>query len=83
MDNFKNSIDFFVLKYINNHSLKVGESMIKMYGKKKVKLEFIFNEDGDDLKRIIDRTFKEELYKKKILLGGVLDELSKKEEDGI
>lgn len=44
MDNFINSIDFFVvLKYINNHSLKVGELMIKMYGKKKVKLESKYN----------------------------------------
>lgn len=60
-----------------NHTLKMGDSMIKMYGNKIVKLEFVFNENGDDLKTIINRTFKEELYKKKLLFGGVLDELQK------
>lgn len=56
--------------------------MIKMYGNKIVKLEFVFNEEGDDLKTIINRTFKEELYKKKLLFGGVLDELQKIKNDG-
>lgn len=65
-----------------NHTLKVGDPMIKMYGKKAVKLEFVFNEAGDDLKTIINRTFKEELYKKKILFGGVLDKLQKIKNDG-
>lgn len=65
-----------------NHTFKVGDPMIKMYGKKTVKLEFVFNEDGDDLKTIINRTFKEELYKKKILFGGVFDESQKIKNDG-
>lgn len=63
------------------HTLIVGDPMIKMYGNKIVKLEFVFNEDGDDLKAIINRTFKEELYKKTLLFGGVLDELQKIKND--
>ncbi len=65
-----------------NHTLKMGDPMIKMYGNKIVKLEFVFNENGDDLKTIINRTFKEELYKKKLLFGGVLDELQKTKNAG-
>ena len=76
MSNSNNIISNF------NHTLKVGDQMIKMYGNKIVKLEFAFNEDGDDLKTIINRTFKEELYKKKLLFGGVLDELQKIKNDG-
>lgn len=76
MSNSNNIISNF------NHTLKVGEPMIKMYGNKIVKLKFVFNEDGDDLKTIINRTFKEELYKKKLLFGGVLDELQKIKNDG-
>ena len=76
MSNSNNIISNF------NHTLKVGDQMIKMYGNKIVKLEFVFNEDGDDLKTIINRTFKEELYKKKLLFGGVLDELQKIKNDG-
>ena len=52
----------------------MGDRVVKMYGNKIVKLEFIFNENGEDLKTIINKSFKEELYKKKILFGGVLDE---------
>ena len=74
MSNSNNIISNF------NHTLKVGDQMIKMYGNKIVKLEFVFNEDG--LKTIINRTFKEELYKKKLLFGGVLDELQKIKNDG-
>lgn len=76
MSNSNNIISNF------NHTLKVGDQMIKMYGNKIVKLEFVFNKDGDDLKTIINRTFKEELYKKKLLFGGVLDELQKIKNDG-
>lgn len=65
-----------------NHTLKMGDPMIKMYGNKIVKLEFVYKEDGNDLKTIINRTFKEELYKKKLLFGGVLDELQKIKNDG-
>ena len=65
-----------------NHTLKMGDPMNKMYGNKIVKLEFVYKEDGDDLKTIINRTFKEELYKKKLLFGGVLDELQKIKNDG-
>lgn len=65
-----------------NHTLKMGDPMIKMYGNKIVKLEFVFNEDGDDLKTIINRTFKEELYKKKLLFEGLLDEFPKIKNDG-
>lgn len=64
------------------HTFKIGDPMIKMYGNKKVKLEFKYKEDGEDLKTIINRTFKEELYKKKILFGGALDELQKLKNDG-
>ena len=56
--------------------------MIKMYGNKLVKLDFVFKEDGDDLKTIINRTFKEELYKKKLLFEGLLDEFPKIKNDG-
>ena len=42
MSNSNNIISNF------NHTLKVGDQMIKMYGNKIVKLEFVFNEDGDD-----------------------------------
>ena len=76
MSNSNNIISNF------NHTLKVGDQMIKMYGNKIVKLEFVLNEDGDDLKTIMNRTFKEELYKKKLLFGGVLDELQKIKNDG-
>mgnify|MGYP003459023771 FL=1 len=76
MSNSNNIISNF------NHTLKVGDQMIKMYGNKIGKLEFVFYEDGDDLKTIINRTFKEELYKKKLLFGGVLDELQKIKNDG-
>ena len=65
-----------------NHTLKMGDPMVKMYGNKIVKLEFVFNENGDDLKTIINRTFKEELYKKKLLFGGALNELQKTKNDG-
>ena len=65
-----------------NHTLKMGDPMIKMYGNKLVKLEFVFKEDGDDLKTIINRTFKEELYKKKLLFEGLLDEFPKIKNDG-
>ena len=76
MSNSNNIISNF------NHTLKVGDQMIKMYGNKIVKLEFVFNEDGDDLKTIINRTFKEELYKKKLLFEGLLDEFPKIKNDG-
>ena len=76
MSNSNNIISNF------NHTLKVGDPMIKMYGNKLVKLEFVFKEDGDDLKTIINRTFKEELYKKKLLFGGLLDEFPKIKNDG-
>ena len=76
MSNSNNIISNF------NHTLKVGDQMIKMYGNKIVKLEFAFNEDGDDLKTIINRTFKEELYKKKLLFEGLLDEFPKIKNDG-
>ena len=76
MSNSNNIISNF------NHALKVGDPMIKMYGNKLVKLEFVFKEDGDDLKTIINRTFKEELYKKKLLFEGLLDELKKKKNEG-
>ena len=75
MSNSNNIISNF------NHTLKVGDPMIKMYGNKLVKLEFVFKEDGDDLKTIINRTFKEELYKKKLLFEGLLDEFTKIEND--
>lgn len=55
--------------------------MIKMYGNKQVKLEFIFNENGEDLKNIISKTFKEELYKKKLFTGGDWDELQNSKND--
>ena len=76
MSNSNNIISNF------NHTLKVGDPMIKMYGNKLVKLEFVFKEDGDDLKTIINRTFKEELYKKKLLFEGLLDEFPKIKNDG-
>lgn len=41
--------------------------MIKMYGNKTVKFNFIYNEEGEGLETIINRTFKEELYEKKLL----------------
>ena len=65
-----------------NDTVEVGDAMIKMYGYKLVKLEFVFKEDGDDLKTIINRTFKEELYKKKLLFEGLLDEFPKIKNDG-
>lgn len=43
--------------------------MIKMYGKKKVEFKFIFNENGEELKTIVDKSLKKELYNKKLLLG--------------
>lgn len=49
----------------SNHSFKMGDSMIKTYGKKTVKFEFNFDETGEDLKTIINKTYKEELYRKK------------------
>ena len=76
MSNSNNIISNF------NHTLKVGDPMIKMYGNKLVKLEFVFKEDGDDLKTIINITFEEELYKKKLLFEGLLDEFPKKKNDG-
>ena len=76
MSNSNNIISNF------NHTLKVGDPMIKKYGNKLVKLDFVFKEDGDDLKTIINRTFKEELYKKKLLFEGLLDEFPKIENDG-
>ena len=89
-----NSIFFyynFILKKMSNsnniisncnHNLKVGDPMIKKYGNKLVKLDFVFKEDRDDLKTIINRTFKEELYKKKLLFEGLLDEFTKIKNDG-
>ena len=61
----------------SNHSFKMGDSVIRTYGKKTIKFEFNFDETGEDLKTIINKTYKEELYRKKILLGGANDELQK------
>lgn len=61
----------------SNHSFKMGDSMIRTYGKKTIKFEFNFDETGENLKTIINKTYKEELYRKKILLGGANDELQK------
>ena len=48
----------------SNHSFKMGDSMIRTYGKKTIKFEFNFDETGEDLKTIINKTYKEELYRK-------------------
>lgn len=48
--------------------------MIRTYGKKMIKFEFNFAETGEELKTIINKTYKEELYRGKILLGGTNDE---------
>lgn len=53
----------------SNHSFKMGDSMIRTYGKKTIKFEFNFDEIAEDLKTIINKTYKEELYRKKILLN--------------
>ncbi len=50
--------------------------MIKMYGKKIVKLDFIHNKEGENLKDIINKSFKEELYNKKLLFKDMLYENS-------
>lgn len=65
----------------SNHSFKMGDSVIRTYGKKTIKFEFNFDETGEDLKTIINKTYKEELYRKKILLGGATDELQKIKND--
>lgn len=51
--------------------------MVKMYGKKIVVLDFIYKEDGENLKDIINKSFKEELYNKKLLFGDMTYEKSK------
>ncbi len=45
--------------------------MIKSYGKKVIKFEFNFDDNGESLKTIINKSYKEELYKNKFLLGHV------------
>ena len=55
--------------------------MIRTYGKKTIKFEFNFDETGKDLKTIINKTYKEELYRKKILLGGANNKLQKIKND--
>lgn len=62
MSNSNNIISNF------NHTLKVGDQMIKMYGNKIVKLEFVFNEDGDDLKQLLIELLRKNYIRKNYCL---------------
>lgn len=67
LKNISNFVSNSLNEY-NYHNLKTGDNMIKNYGNKIVKFEFNFNENGEDLQTIINKTYKDELYRKKILL---------------
>lgn len=54
-----------------NHNLNLGDAMIKQYGKKQVKFNFIFNSNGNTLKKILEDSYREEIRNERILTGGV------------
>lgn len=40
------------------------------YGNKNITFKFIFNEEGKDFYKILERIFKEEISNEKVLIGG-------------
>ena len=42
-----------------NHSLKLGDDMIKQYGNKEVKISFIYNKSGKSLKDILEQCYRD------------------------
>ena len=52
--------------------------MIKSYNNKKVKFTFLFDENGKNLKDILENCYSEEIRNEQILTGGVNDAFDKK-----
>lgn len=52
-----------------NHSFKMGDAMIKQYGKKTVKFIFHFDKNGKNLKDILEQCYHNEIRNKQILTG--------------
>ncbi len=75
----------FVSKSLNgttNHSLKMGDAMIKQYGNKVVKFVFHFDKKGKSLKEILEQCYRNEIRNEQILTGGN-HELQKLQNDAI
>lgn len=67
----------------NNHNLKLGDGMIKIYNNKEVKFTFFFDNNGKNLKDILERCYQEEIRNEQILTGGVANDLQKTKNDAI
>lgn len=48
----------------------MGDTMIKQYGKKKVKFVFHFDKKGKNLKEILEQCYRNEIRNEQILTGG-------------
>ena len=66
----------------DNHSLKMGDAMIKKYGNKEVKFTFLFDKKGKNLKDILEQCYRNEIRNEQILTGGN-HELQKLSNDAI
>lgn len=66
-----------------NHSLKLGDDMIKQYGNKEVKISFIYNKSGKSLKDILEQCYRDHIRNEQVLTGGKNDDLKKCENDVI
>ena len=65
-----------------NHNLKMGDYMIKQYGNKQIKFTFYFNENGKDLRDILEQCYRSEIRNEQILIGG-RNEFKKLKNDSI
>ena len=61
------------------HNLKLGDDMIKIYNNKEVKFTFFFDKNGKDLKSILENCYQQAIRNEQILVGGVNDDLQKKD----
>lgn len=58
------------LNQLSNHNVKEGDTMIKKYGNKIVKISFIFNKNGKELKDILEECYRQEIRNEQLLVGG-------------
>ena len=57
--------------------------MIKEYNKKKVKFTFFFDNNGNDLKDILEACYREKIRNEQILTRGIVADLQKTEKDTV
>ncbi len=57
--------------------------MIKEYNKKKVKFTFFFDNNGKDLKDILEACYREKIRNEQILTRGIVADLQKTEKDTV